>query len=206
MKDRDFYGSDEDQKIGVVGTENLCSSNEFKHVWTWLSTSLDFKSWNSSKHGIEKNKNHQTSSKYLFVLHLFWFSHSVFSYVLLIKQTFPANFTTRMWPTPAVGKAISIGSWIGGNVARFRSPKLPPRPTGVDEKRAGKINHHNKWWFWPWNPYDPCFEWKRPCFGGLTFKNRGHVGSRCIYYILYIYIYSNILGRGGWTWIRLMKN
>ena len=29
-----------------------------------------------------------------------------------------------------------------------------------------------------WNPNDPCFDWKRPCFGGLTFKNRGHLGSR----------------------------
>ena len=28
-----------------------------------------------------------------------------------------------------------------------------------------------------WNPNDPCFDWKRPCFGGLTFKNRGHLGS-----------------------------
>ena len=32
-----------------------------------------------------------------------------------------------------------------------------------------------------WNPNDPCFDWKRPCFGGLTFKNRGHLGSRYIY-------------------------
>ena len=31
-----------------------------------------------------------------------------------------------------------------------------------------------------WNPNDPCFDWKRPCFGGLTFKNRGHLGSRYI--------------------------
>ena len=34
---------------------------------------------------------------------------------------------------------------------------------------------------------------KRPCFEGLTFKNRGHLGSRYIYivyiYILCIYIY-----------------
>ena len=31
-----------------------------------------------------------------------------------------------------------------------------------------------------WNPNDPCFDWKRPCFVGLTFKNRGHLGSRCL--------------------------
>ena len=29
-----------------------------------------------------------------------------------------------------------------------------------------------------WNPNDPCFDWKRPCFGGLKLKNRGQVGSR----------------------------
>ena len=28
-----------------------------------------------------------------------------------------------------------------------------------------------------WNPNDPGFDWKKPCFGGLTFKNRGHLGS-----------------------------
>ena len=41
-------------------------------------------------------------------------------------------------------------------------------------------------YIYTWNPNDPCFGWKRPCFGGLTFKNRGHLGcwgSR------YIYIY-----------------
>ena len=31
-----------------------------------------------------------------------------------------------------------------------------------------------------WNPNDPCFDWKSPCFGGLTFKNRGHLGSRYV--------------------------
>ena len=27
----------------------------------------------------------------------------------------------------------------------------------------------------------PCFAWKRACFDGLTFKNRGHWGSRKMY-------------------------
>ena len=31
-----------------------------------------------------------------------------------------------------------------------------------------------------WKSNDPCFGWKRPCFGGLTLKNRGHLGSRYI--------------------------
>ena len=40
-----------------------------------------------------------------------------------------------------------------------------------------------------WKPNDPCFDWKRPCFGGLTLKNRGHLGSRYLYICTYIYIY-----------------
>ena len=31
-----------------------------------------------------------------------------------------------------------------------------------------------------WNPNDHSFGLKRPCFGGLTFKNRGHLGYRYI--------------------------
>ena len=31
--------------------------------------------------------------------------------------------------------------------------------------------------FFTWNLNDPCFDWKGPCFGGLTFKNRGQLGS-----------------------------
>ena len=32
-----------------------------------------------------------------------------------------------------------------------------------------------------WNPNDHCFDWKRPCFGGLKLQNRGQTGSRYIY-------------------------
>ena len=32
-----------------------------------------------------------------------------------------------------------------------------------------------------WNPNDPCFDWKRPCFGGLKLQNRGQTGSMYIY-------------------------
>ena len=45
-----------------------------------------------------------------------------------------------------------------------------------------------------WNPTDPCFDWKRPCFGGLTFKNRGHLGS--IYIYIYIRLQAEILLEG----------
>ena len=43
-----------------------------------------------------------------------------------------------------------------------------------------------------WNPNDspndPCFDWKRPSFGGLKPQNRGQTGSRCIYYIILLCI------------------
>ena len=31
-----------------------------------------------------------------------------------------------------------------------------------------------------WNPNDPCFDWKRHCFGGFNHQNRGQTGSRCV--------------------------
>ena len=34
---------------------------------------------------------------------------------------------------------------------------------------------------------DPCFDWIRPCFGGLIFKTRDHLVSR---YILYTIMYK----------------
>ena len=45
-----------------------------------------------------------------------------------------------------------------------------------------------------WNPNDHCFDWKRPCFGGLTFKNRGHLCSSYIFciYIYLVELYSNL--------------
>ena len=58
---------------------------------------------------------------------------------------------------------------------------------------AAKLSHPARvaqvvqWWppkkdiyMYTWNPNDHCFDWKRPCFGGLTFKHRGHLGSRYI--------------------------
>ena len=46
-----------------------------------------------------------------------------------------------------------------------------------------------------WNPNEPCFDWKRPCFGGLTFKNRGHLGSRYVYIYIYIHRKSKWIKR-----------
>ena len=38
------------------------------------------------------------------------------------------------------------------------------------------------------NPHDPCFDWKRPSFGGLTFQNRCHFGSN-----IYLYKYRIVI-------------
>ena len=51
---------------------------------------------------------------------------------------------------------------------------------GDDEAGWGAVLHYLPNAVCTWNPNDPCFDWKRPCFGGLTFKNRGHLGSRYI--------------------------
>ena len=38
-----------------------------------------------------------------------------------------------------------------------------------------------------WNPNGaPCFGLKSPCFAGLTFKNRGHLGSRYLISALHV--------------------
>ena len=37
-----------------------------------------------------------------------------------------------------------------------------------------------------WNPNGPCFDWKRPCFGGFNHQSRGHWGSRFTLHIPYV--------------------
>ena len=41
-------------------------------------------------------------------------------------------------------------------------------------------------YIYTWNINDHCFDSKRPCFGRLIFKNRGHLGSRYRYRLLCI--------------------
>ena len=36
-----------------------------------------------------------------------------------------------------------------------------------------------------WNPNDPCFAWKGPCFGGFKPQNRGQTGSRYVYILFF---------------------
>ena len=56
-------------------------------------------------------------------------------------------------------------------------------------------------WVHTWNPNDPCFEWKGPCFGGLTCKNRGHLGFRYINIFLIQHVCGSFFGH--WCWSTL---
>ena len=60
------------------------------------------------------------------------------------------------------------------------APYLPPTLTNIPIKPLVLFD--------TWNPNDPCFEWKRPCFVGLTFKNRGHQRVPGIYIYIYTYV------------------
>ena len=58
------------------------------------------------------------------------------------------------------------------------APYLPPTLTNIPIKPLVLFD--------TWNPNDPCFEWKRPCFVGLTFTNRGHQRVPGIYIYTYV--------------------
>ena len=65
---------------------------------------------------------------------------------------------------------------------------LQSPPFGVTTRRFGRYNLLRwktlKYWLvndtiisiilHTWDPNDPCFNWKRPCFGGFNPQNRGH--------------------------------
>ena len=49
-------------------------------------------------------------------------------------------------------------------------------------------------YIYTWNPNDPRFDWKKPCFGRAKAKNRGQTGSRYIHkYTHYIIIYRDTM-------------
>ena len=46
-------------------------------------------------------------------------------------------------------------------------------------------------YLYTWNPNDPCFDWNFGLpFGGLTFKDRSHLGSKYIYIYTHTIIYT----------------
>ena len=61
----------------------------------------------------------------------------------------------------------------------------------IEHSCIGKYTSHmDPLGIYTWNPNDPCFDWKRPCFGGLTFNNRGNA---CSYSNVFCIIFSHIM-------------
>ena len=52
------------------------------------------------------------------------------------------------------------------------------RETIHDNLQHGSYKYLNIIYIITWNPNDPCFDWKKPCFGGLKPKNRGETCSK----------------------------
>ena len=66
-----------------------------------------------------------------------------------------------------------------GSFVSFLDPGRLGCPAAATYRpRFWKRKIHQKY---TWIPNDPCFDWKTLCFGGLTFKNNGHLGSRYVY-------------------------
>ena len=55
---------------------------------------------------------------------------------------------------------------------------------GIKTRAGIRIYKYIYIYIYTWNLNDPCFDWKRPCFGGLKPQNRGQTGSRYIAKIL----------------------
>ena len=82
--------------------------------------------------------------------------------------TTPNPFGIRRWPTPQ--------RWLSYQ-HRFPHPKNPCHCRARPAKKDRMVPINPTIWF-TWNPNDPCFDWRRPCFGGLLRQNRGQRGSR----------------------------
>ena len=76
-------------------------------------------------------------------------------------------------------------------------------------KKSG-LTFHEIVVVFPWNPNDPCFAWKRHCFGGFNHQNRGQTGSRYIFFshkekqgATYNIVISHL--RSGWlhNWVEI---
>ena len=94
-----------------------------------------------------------------------------------------------LWDFPSIN---SMNNWkVSASTSEFSLPSTVEfrcqRKTVLPRNKSPPFT----WWKTPqnfnewnlnisvsWNSNDPCFDWKRPCFGGLTFKNSGHFGSR----------------------------
>ena len=62
-------------------------------------------------------------------------------------------------------KCSTFRTFLGGKVfKRIRHPTLVARRQEITEIQNTKICIRS------WNPNDPCFDWKRPCFGGVDLQ------------------------------------
>ena len=71
----------------------------------------------------------------------------------------------------------------------------------------GKMGWNHQLDYIPYIPrsqqHDPCFAWKRPCCEGLTFKNRGHWGSR---YIMSLLSFKKEWGKWWYPWDGILNH
>ena len=116
--------------------------------------------------------------------------------VVTVTVRGPHRNDTCIIPKPI----LPAGTRIAGDAAPSDKSGAIPRVPRVASIYGGTFdlpsNSHMNLGFGQWGTYEktprtqtgaPCFDRlirrKRPCFGGLTFKNRGHLGSRQLYKI-----------------------
>ena len=72
--------------------------------------------------------------------------------------------------------AVTTAGWLASSSARFHVSYVRALEIRTDSETPP-----TRWApiiISTWNPNDPCFDWKRPCFGGSKAQNRGQTGSR----------------------------
>ena len=80
------------------------------------------------------------------------------------------------------------------------SPSMRWFPIWLQLKLLCRFQFVFTYHIYTWNPNDPCFDWKGPCFGGLKPKNRGQIGSR---YILWENLLTMIIHHIRWPFLGL---
>ena len=94
----------------------------------------------------------------------------------LIFSSFDISCRCRLFPLPRTSTGsfepqFPPSSIIWEHVGILWGSAVPAVPYIVSYITFSSI------YYLPWNPNDPYFDWKRPCFGRLAFKDRGQLGS-----------------------------
>ena len=137
---------------------------------------------------LEKTQNHQ------FSIQPHWPCHIKIAHIMTWHVVFGQDFFPTPWLLAAcLTTTHCIRPATGRNKSLEKDRSFKGQICNVSKRRV-KIEH--VWthqgaticWFWSAficfylyilsRTNDPCFGWKRLCFEGLTFKNRGHLGSR----------------------------